>query len=89
MVVPPADMHELADWEFHLRNMVGLEGRLAGRDDVFGRVSNLISSGNDQLEIQLVSGKTVLVTFVEVIVTEAHLEEGWLLLTPPPRRMEL
>ena len=47
------------------------------------------SGGNDLLEIQLVSGKTVLVPFVEAIVPEVQLDEGWLLLTPPPGLLEL
>ena len=68
---------------------MGLEARLAGSDDAIGTVSNLISGGNDLLEIQLVSDKTVLVPFVEAIVPEVQLEEGWLLLTPPPGLLEL
>ena len=62
---------------------------MAGSDDAIGTVSNLISGGNDLLEIQLVSDKTVLVPFVEAIVQEVQLEEGWLLLTPPPGLLEL
>ena len=88
VLVPAEDRPELADGEFHLLDLVGLEARLAGSDDPIGTVSNLISGGNDLLEIQLVSGKTVLVPFVEAIVPEVQLEEGWLLLTPPPGRLE-
>ena len=51
--------------------------------------SDLINGSNDLLEIELHSGKTVLVPFVEAIVPEVQLEEGWLLLTPPPGLMEL
>ena len=40
------------------------------------------------MEIELHSGKTVLVLFVEAIVPEVELEEGWLLLTPPPVLLE-
>ena len=68
---------------------MGLEARLAGNNDSIGTVRNLISGGNDLLEIELHSGKTVLVPFVEAIVPEVHLEEGWLLLTPPPGLLEL
>ena len=89
VLVPADDRPELADGEFHLLDLVGLEARLAGNDEPIGRVSNLISGGNDLLEIQLVSGKTVLVPFVEAIVPEVELEEGWLLLTPPPGLLEL
>ena len=62
---------------------------MAGNNDSIGTVSNLISGGNDLLEIKLSAGKTVLVPFVEEIVPEVHLEEGWLLLTPPPGLLEL
>ena len=41
------------------------------------------------VSIELRSGKTVLIPFVEAIVPEVQLEEGWLLLTPPPGLMEL
>ena len=89
VLVPAGDRPELADGEFHLLDLVGLEARLAGSDDAIGTVSNLISGGNDLLEIQLHSGRTVLVPFVEAIVPEVQLEEGWLLLTPPPGLLEL
>lgn len=89
VLVPAADRPELADGEFHLLDLVGLEARLEGNDEPIGTVSNLISGGNDLLEIKLHSGKTVLVPFVEAIVPEVQPEEGWLLLTPPPGLLEL
>ena len=89
VVVPAADRPELAEGEFHLLDLVGLEARLAGSDEPIGTVSNLISGGNDLLEIKLNNGRTVLVPFVEAIVPEVQLEEGWLLLTPPPGLLEL
>ena len=72
-----------------LLDLVGLEARLAGRYAALGTVSTLIRGGNDLLEIKLHSGKTVLIPFVEAIVPEVELEEGWLLLTPPPGLLEL
>ena len=89
MLVPAADRPELADGEFHLLDLVGLEARLAGNQEPIGMVSNLISGGNDLLEIKLHSGKTVLIPFVDAIVPDVQLEEGWLLLTPPPGLLEL
>ena len=89
VLVPAEDRPELAEGEFHLLDLVGLEARLAGSDGAIGTVTNLISGGNDLLEIKLHSGKTVLVPFVEAIVPEVQLEEGWLLLTPPPGLLEL
>ena len=89
VLVPAEDRPELAEGEFHLLDLVGLDARLAGSDEPIGTVSNLISGGNDLLEIKLQSGKTVLVPFVEAIVPEVELEEGWLLLSPPPGLLEL
>ena len=89
VLVPAEDRPKLAEGEFHLLDLVGLETRLAGSDEPIGCVSDLISGGNDLLEIKLNSGKTVLVPFVEAIVPEVQLEEGWLLLTPPPGLLEL
>ena len=89
VLVPATDRPELADGEFHLLDLVGLEARLGGTDEPIGTVINLISGGNDLLEIKLSNGKTVLVPFVEAIVPEVQLEEGWLLLTPPPGLLEL
>ena len=62
---------------------------MAISDDAIETVSNLISGGNDLLAIELHSGKTVLVPFVEAIVAEVELEEGWLLLTPTPGLLEI
>ena len=84
MLVPAADRPEHADGEFHLLDLVGLEALLPSSDEAIGTVSNLISGGNDLLEIELNSGKMVIIPFVEAIVPEVQLEEGWLLLTTPP-----
>ncbi len=89
VLVPASDRPDLAEGEFHLLDLVGLEARLTSNDAAIGTVSNLISGGNDLLEIKLKDGKTVLVPFVEAIVPDVHLEEGWLLLTPPPGLLEL
>ena len=47
-------------------------------------VVDLRHGGNDLLEIELKeSGRRCLVPFVEAIVPQVELEQGWLLLTPP------
>ena len=75
--------------EFHLLDLVGLEARLKADGPAVGTVSDLISGGNDLLEITTSEGRKLLIPFVEAIVPEVHLEEGWLLLTPPPGLLEL
>ena len=89
LLVQADDRPELGDGEFHLLDLVGLEARLAEAGEIVGTVSDLISGGNDLLEIKRPNGKTLLVPFVEAIVPEVHLDEGWLLLTPPPGLLDL
>ena len=80
---------ELAEGEFHLLDLVGLEARLTADGPAIGTVSDLISGGNDLLEITTTDGRKLLIPFVEAIVPEVKLREGWLLLTPPPGLLEL
>ena len=54
-----------------------------------GTVSDLISGGNDLLEITRPDGRKLLIPFVEQIVPEVHQTEGWLLITPPPGLLDL
>ena len=89
LLVPANDRPELAEGEFHLLDLVGLEARLTANGSAIGTVSDLISGGNDLLEITAKDGRKVLIPFVEAIVPEVKLEEGWLLLTPPPGLLEL
>jgi 16S rRNA processing protein RimM len=104
LLVRADDRPDLADGEFHLLDLVGLEVRVnadgetgsaavgsgAVGSEVIGTVTDLISGGNDLLEVELRDGgRRVLIPFVETIVPAVHLEEGWLLLTPPPGLLEL
>ena len=72
-----------------LLDLMGLEARLTADGPAIGTVSDLISGGNDLLEITTTDGRKLLIPFVEAIVPEVQLEEGWLLLTPPPGLLEL
>ncbi len=89
LMVPADDRPELDEGEFHLLDLVGLEARLENPTEVIGTVSDLISGGNDLLEITRLDGRKLLIPFVDSIVPEVHLEEGWLLLTPPPGLLDL
>ena len=88
-MVPASDRPQLAEGEFHLMDLVGLEARLTTDGEPVGTVTDLISGGNDLLEIKRSDGSTLLIPFVEAIVPEVHLNDGWLLLTPPPGLMDL
>ena len=90
LLVSSKDRPDLEEGEFHLLDLVGLEARLDRNDNaVIGTVSDLISGGNDLLEITRPGGRKLLIPFVDAIVPEVRLEEGWLLLTPPPGLLDL
>ena len=89
LLVSADDRPELAEGEFHLLDLVGLEARLKADGPAIGTVSDLISGGNDLLEITTAEGRKLLIPFVKAIVPEVQLEKGWLLLTPPPGLLEL
>jgi len=102
-LVPAADRPPLAEGEFHLLDLVGLEVRLladvppaeGGADAVIGRVLDLIHAGNDLLEVELTAAapgggpRRLLIPFVEPIVPVVNLAEGWIGITPPPGLLEL
>ena len=88
-MVPADDRPDLEEGEFHLLDLVDLEARLDPQGAAIGRVTDLISGGNDLLELQLNDGRRVLVPFVEAIVPRVVTAEGWLLLTPPPGLLDL
>jgi len=89
LLVRADDRPALADGEFHLLDLVGLEVRLQADAEAIGSVTDLISGGNDLLEVERTDGRKQLIPFVEAIVPEVHLQAGWLLLTPPPGLLEL
>ena len=89
LLVSADDRPELEEGEFHLLDLLGLEARLTADGPVVGTVSDLINGGNDLLEITTSEGRKLLIPFVEAIVPVVQLEDGWLLLTPPPGLLEL
>jgi 16S rRNA processing protein RimM len=90
LLASAADRPPLEEGEFHLLDLEGLQVRLLADGSVIGTVRDLIHGGNDLLEVELIEGqRRVLIPFVEAIVPEVHLEEGWIGLTPPPGLLEL
>jgi 16S rRNA processing protein RimM len=89
LLVRADDRPTLEEGEFHLMDLVGLQVRLLAESRTIGTVADLLSAGNDLLEVELTAageapGRRVLVPFVEAIVPTVNLAEGWLGLTPPP-----
>ena len=89
LLVPASERPKLAPGEIHLLDLVGLEVRLQDGSAI-GTVKDLIHAGNDLLEVELsATGKTLWIPFVEAIVPQVELEQGWIGITPPPGLLEL
>jgi 16S rRNA processing protein RimM len=91
LLVDASDRPALGPGEFHLLDLVGLEVRLSDGTSI-GTVRDLIHAGNDLLEIELnaqAGARSVLIPFVEAIVPDVQLKEGWIGITPPPGLLEL
>lgn len=89
MYVSIKDRPNLSDGEYHLLDLVGLEVKSDKNNEKIGYVINLINSGNDLLEIELINGKKVLIPFVEEIIPTININEGWITLNPPPGLLNL
>jgi 16S rRNA processing protein RimM len=91
LLVRADDRPPLAEGEFHVLDLVGLEVRLLADGRVLGTVTDLIHGGNDLLEVAMAEegGRTVLIPFVDAIVPTVELAEGWLGLTPPPGLLDI
>ncbi|MCQ1947342.1 MULTISPECIES: ribosome maturation factor RimM [unclassified Arthrobacter] len=73
-------------WYEH--ELVGLKARVG--DDVVGTVSGLRTlTVQDLLVVEDGRGEEILVPFVEAIVPEVNIEDGYVLLTPPEGLFEL
>ena len=84
LLVAADDIPELEEGEFHVQDLQGLNVLLQSEAEPIGVVVDLHHGGNDLLEIELkADGRRCLVPFVDAIVPQVELEEGWLLLTPP------
>lgn len=95
LMVPGSDRPPLEEGEFHVLDLVGLEVRLLPGGEVIGRVTDLLHGGNDLLEVETpapAQGEAAqrrLIPFVEAIVPEVNLPEGWIGITPPPGLLDL
>lgn len=101
LLVPADDRPSLEPGEFHLLDLVGLQVRLLKEPaTAVGTVTDLIHAGNDLLEVELAavpgeagaepaSPRRLLIPFVEPIVPEVNLAEGWIGISPPPGLLDL
>jgi 16S rRNA processing protein RimM len=96
--VPISDRPELAEGEFHVLDLLGLQVFMQSSGEFVGTVVDILPSGHDLLEVKLDPSflnnneqpktdkeqKTVLIPFVMEIVPTVDLETRRVEITPPP-----
>ncbi len=90
LLVPESDRPKLAEDEYHVLDLIGLEVFNQLTQTVIGKVIDVIPAGNDLLEVQLdSSAKTKLIPFVKAIAPVVDLEMGRIEIIPPSGLLEL
>lgn len=88
LMVPASDRLELEEGEFHVADLIGLPVYEQATQALVGTVKNVMSAGNDLLEVERSQGKPVLIPFVEAIVPVVDLEQRRIEITPPTGLIE-
>ena len=88
LLVLASDRPRLAQGEFHLLDLIGLQVRLLESGTPVGTVRDLLHAGNDLLEVDTGKGR-LLIPFVTSIVPVVELKEQWIGITPPPGLLDL
>lgn len=103
LMVPASDRPELGDDEYHVTDLLGMSVFLQASGELVGEVVDVISAGNDLLQVKLhqpdepvatetsksKSPQTVLIPFVMAIAPVVDLESRRIEITPPPGLLEL
>ncbi|WP_026735050.1 ribosome maturation factor RimM [Fischerella sp. PCC 9605] len=97
LLVPESDRPQLGEDEYHVLDLIGLQVFMQESGELVGTVEDVISAGNDLLEVKLnqqpttnnQQQKTVLIPFVKAIAPLVDLEAGKIEITPPPGLLEI
>ena len=103
LMVPESDRPILAEDEYHVLDLIGLEVFVQESGESVGTVVDVIAAGNDLLQVKLhpssVDGKeqmtkdkgqkTVLIPFVKAIAPVVDLSAKRIEITPPPGLLEI
>ena len=86
--VPESDRPQLAEDEFHVPDLLGLEVFDQATQQLIGVVTDIIPAGNDLLEVQRTGAEAkalkLLIPFVKAIVPTVDLPQRRIEITPPP-----
>lgn len=98
LLVPESDRPQLAEDEYHVLDLLGLEVVMHESGSRVGVVVDVIPAGNDLLEVKLdnsektaseKTAKTVLIPFVKAIVPVVDLQARRVEILPPSGLMEI
>lgn len=91
LLVSATDRPPLEEGEFHVADLIGLTVFDQATQTQIGIVTDLLTAGNDLLEVELTAGqagKKVLIPFVEPIVPVVDLAKNRIEITPPAGLIE-
>ena len=93
LMVQDSDRPALGEDEYHVLDLLGLEVFMQESGELVGTVVDVISAGNDLLEVQLHQsfdkGQKVLIPFVKAIAPVVDLAAKRIEITPPPGLLEI
>ncbi len=95
LMVPSSDRPPLAEDEYHVLDLLGLEVFMQESGELVGTVVDVIPAGNDLLEVKLHQSSAndkvqkVLIPFVKAIVPVVDLVAKRIEITPPPGLLEI
>jgi 16S rRNA processing protein RimM len=89
LFVKASDRPTLAEGEYHVLDLVGLQVFDQKTGESLGFVVDLLAAGNDLLQIELTTGKKVLIPFVEAIVPVVDLSQKRIEINPPVGLLDL
>ena len=73
----------LAEGVHFVQDLIGLEVKDAGNDRVYGKISDVLRTGaNDVYEIKDADGKTYLAPVIDDVVKEINVNDGYVLIVP-------
>jgi 16S rRNA processing protein RimM len=88
LFIETEELDEDNDEGWYEHELVGLEARVGSQ--VVGKISGLNTMPvQDLLVVETPDGKEILIPFVEQIVPEVNVEEGYVLVTPPAGLFEI
>ncbi len=96
LMVAASDRPQLAEGEYYIPDLIGLQVYLQASGELVGTVVDVFPAGHDLLEVELESAfagdkkqKTVLIPFVEAIAPVVDLQNRRVEIAPPPGLLEI